>query len=303
MDAWQIVLLIVVILLVLALIGWALSRRQVSAKKEAQAREHLTEARERQARAESARAAADEKAAQLRRERAELDQRAAQQEREAAQLAQDADRDQTRAAELQQRAHKLAPHLADQDTRTAPDSTPASGYDGYADTRGFDAHRDGIDEGTMVGRRPDGSDQHGTSHEYAAEHRADDHRADDQAAHDGTADNRADDGTGQDREPATAYRHSAPVTDPDATTEDAAADGTYRNPGDQTVTERRTVVDRDGDGYTDRTVREETYADEASTDRAGADGASADGATTPDREQRGGSGLNRLKDRLTGRSD
>src|SRR4051794_27082245 len=206
MDASQIVLLIVVILLVLALIAWALTRRQASAKKEAQAREHLTEARERQARAESARAAADEKAAQLRRERAELEQRAAQQEREAAQLAQDADRDQARAAELQQRAHKLAPHLADDDSRVAQGGTPASGYDGYADTRGFDAHREGIDarDAGPAGNGPGYDGNHDVDY----------------------------DGGQADRDPATAYRHSAPVTDPDAGPDGRQGnDGTYADDG------------------------------------------------------------------------
>jgi uncharacterized protein YneF (UPF0154 family) len=246
MNAWQIVLLIVVIVLAVALIGWALSRRQMTAKRETQAREHLNEARERQARAESTRAAAEEKAAQLRRERAELEQRAAQQEREAAQLAEDADRDEARAAELQARARKLAPQLADEDTTAARDTTPLDGHAaadtaGYADTRGFDAHRDsrdrvdgdgdgGGDGDTLLAPRPS------PSHEYR----------------DTGSDSADDAGTAHpDREPATAYRHTAPVTDPDATTEDVAEDGTYRNPGDGAVVDRQTVVDRDGDGYAD----------------------------------------------------
>ena len=50
LNAWQIVLLVVVIVVVLAVLAWAASRRQLSARREQQARAHLDEARERQAR-------------------------------------------------------------------------------------------------------------------------------------------------------------------------------------------------------------------------------------------------------------
>src|SRR5215217_1757857 len=133
MDSWLIVLLVVLGVLLLALLGYVLSRRAGAQRREAQAREHLNEAQMRQARAETSRAAADEQAARLRRERAELEQRVAQQEREAAQLSEDADREQAKAAELQQRAHTLAPHLAESDRTTEA---------GYAD-RDHDGRPDG----------------------------------------------------------------------------------------------------------------------------------------------------------------
>jgi F0F1-type ATP synthase membrane subunit b/b' len=289
MDAWQIVLLVVVVLVVLALLAWAATRRQRTAKREAQAREHLTEARERQARAESARAAADEKAAQLRRERAELEQRMAQQERESAELAADADRDQARAAELQQRARKLAPQLSDDAAATGAGVTAGTAADrdgdGLAD-RTVTADRDGdgladrtvrdtdtgtgTDTGTDVGTYADRTDRDRDGDGYT-------------------------DGTVDDRPPATTYRHTAPVTDPESTTGPVDDSGAHRlGDGDEgagareTVVDRQTVVDRDGDGYADETVQQ-TYVDR-------------DGDGVADDEERGG-GLRRLKDRLTGRVD
>ena len=141
MDAWLIVLIVLVVLALLV-VGFLASQRSASRQKqEAQAKEHLNEARVRQARADSARAAADEQAARLRRERAELEQRVATQEREAAQLTEDADREQAKAADLQERARKLAPHLAADDPRT-----------GHAAYDPMDARLDSDGDG-----RPDGS--------------------------------------------------------------------------------------------------------------------------------------------------
>lgn len=260
MDTWLIVVLIIVVIAALVVIGLAVSRRQASAKKEEQAREHLNEARERQARAESARAAADEKAAALRRERAELDQRAAQQEREAATLAADADREQAKAAELTARAQKLAPHLAQNDTAgRVGDDNPD--HAGYADLSGYQA-------GNAAGA---GSDTH-------------------QGVDDGTRlDLPAGDPGVRD---ATSYRHTAPVTDPEGGTDrdgDGRPDGGLgeRLDGDdqgrQTYVDRETVVDSDGDGRADSVVRE------TSVDR--------DGDGVPDDRE---GGPHRLKDRLSG---
>jgi F0F1-type ATP synthase membrane subunit b/b' len=298
MDAWQIVLLVVVVLVVLALLAWAATRRQRTAKREAQAREHLTEARERQARAESARAAADEKAAQLRRERAELEQRMAQQERESAELAADADRDQARAAELQQRARKLAPQLSDDAAATGAGVTAGTAADrdgdGLADRTVRDTgtqagtydpayrDRDGLADGTV--RDTDTGTGTGTDVGTYAD------RTDRDRDGDGYTD-----GTVDDRPPATTYRHTAPVTDPESTTGPVDDSGAHRlGDGDEgagareTVVDRQTVVDRDGDGYADETVQQ-TYVDR-------------DGDGVADDEERGG-GLRRLKDRLTGRVD
>jgi hypothetical protein len=309
MNAWQTVLLVVVILVVLAVLAWAASRRQRTAKREEQARAHLTEARERQARAESTRAAADEQAARLRRERAELEQRMAQQERESAQLADDAERDAAKAAELQARARKLAPHLADEDLATG--AAPAAGA-----IREDHAGRhvsDGVAEPTLLGTpAPDGYD--------------DRTRADDRTAADETA------------APATSYRHTAPVTDPEEVTPDrygTVADGTYDTTyrdrdrdgdgrPDGSVRERldgdrdATVVDREpADGTVreetdreetvrdetvrDETMRDETMRDETMRDETMRDETDRDGDGVPDDEERGG--LQRLKDRLTGRVD
>jgi hypothetical protein len=301
MNAWQIVLLVVVIVVVLALVAWMAARRQSTARREEQARAHLNEARERQARAESTRAAADEKAAQLRRERAELEQRMAQQERESAELAADAERDQARAAELEERARKLAPHLSTEtSTGTAADVEAATP---------LDRDGDGYPDGTY-------RDSHaGTGGLFRDSHAG--------TAVPGTAD-RYDDSTVRDadavdaRPPATAYRHTAPVTDPgaDGAVDDAVdgrharpdsdadgrpdgslrerfdgdrgADGTYVDRDtayqDGTYVDRETVVDRDAG-----TVHEQTYVD-------------SDGDGVPD-DRAGGGGLRRLKDRLTGRVD
>ena len=195
MNAWQIVLLVVVIVVVLAVLAWAASRRQLSARREQQARAHLNEARERQARAESTRAAADEKAAQLRREAAELEQRMAQQERESAQLTADAERDQARAAELEERARKLAPHLSTEtSTGTAAGVAAASAVDG-----------DGYPAGAV-------RDSHAG---VAAPSSAD--RYYDSTVRDADAVDT--------RRPATEYRHTEAVTDPDGTVDPVVDDG------------------------------------------------------------------------------
>jgi Tfp pilus assembly protein PilE len=298
MEAWQIVLLVVVIVVVLALIAWAASRRRVSAKRAEQARAHLNEARERQARAESTRAAADEKAAQLRRERAELEQRAAQAERESAQLAADADRDETRAAELQERARKLDPQLADE-TRHAGAETPAVGGYGEGSISNGHAGRD-MDDPALRGTTADRFDEPTVVQRD-------------------TTGPGATTGSGstaeQDRPPATAYRHTAPVTDPEGATA-GTADVTDRLDRDrldadrdgvpdrhETVVDRQTVVDRDAEDAVDRQTVVDRDAEGTTVRETRETVVDADGDGVPDAREHGGGGLRRIKDRLTGRVD
>ena len=114
METWQIVLIVVAVLVVLALLGFFLARRSKAGenRKHEQAREHLQEAQVRAARADREQALAEEQAARARRERAEVEERAALAEQEARVRASQAERDRSTAEELRAKAEKLAPDLA-----------------------------------------------------------------------------------------------------------------------------------------------------------------------------------------------
>lgn len=121
METWQIVLIVVAVLVVLALVGLFLARRSKAGdhRKQEQAREHLQEAQVRGARAEREQALAEEQAARARRERAEVEERAALAEQEARERSASAERERAEAEQLRARAEKLAPDVAGEHGRTA----------------------------------------------------------------------------------------------------------------------------------------------------------------------------------------
>ena len=121
METWQIVLIVVAVLVVLALLGLLLARRSKAGahRKREQAREHLQEAQVRGARAEREQALAEEQAARARRERAEVEERAAVAEQEARERAAHAEKDRSAAQELRAKAEMLAPDVTSDSTRTA----------------------------------------------------------------------------------------------------------------------------------------------------------------------------------------
>ncbi|MDP9428658.1 MAG: hypothetical protein M3Q47_07190 [Actinomycetota bacterium] len=125
MDTWQIVLIVVVVVALLAALGLAMAKRNRinGARKREQARDHLREAQLRGAQAEKERAAAEEQAARARRERAEVEERTRLAEQEAEQRAAAAQGHASAAEQLRAKAEKLAPGLADQHGRHADGHT------------------------------------------------------------------------------------------------------------------------------------------------------------------------------------
>ncbi|WP_193616507.1 hypothetical protein [Goekera deserti] len=146
MDTWLIVLIVVAALVVLALVALALARRSRNdPRKQAQAREHLEQARLHGARAEREQAAAEETAARARRERAEVEMRSTEAEQEARERAAHAERERAQAAELRAKAKKLSPHVLDEPQtphsnshglNADHDGTSGHGFDGRSDLDG-----------------------------------------------------------------------------------------------------------------------------------------------------------------------
>lgn len=117
MDTWLIVVIVIAVLIVLALVAWAITKRGGASKerKREQALEHLREAELLAARADKEQALADEQAARARRERAEVEERTALAEKEAHERTVHAQQERSMAAELKAKAEKLAPGLAESD--------------------------------------------------------------------------------------------------------------------------------------------------------------------------------------------
>ncbi len=113
METWQIVLIVVAVLVVLAVVAMFLARQKKAGahRKREQAREHLQEAQVRGARADREQALAEEQAARARRERAEVEERAALAEQEARERSSAAERERAEAEQLRARAEKLAPDV------------------------------------------------------------------------------------------------------------------------------------------------------------------------------------------------